>query len=576
MNVNLIAVALSAHGLETIDSKFARAITRVENVFKSPDSWHYQNGRIRAYNANRISGTWSEDPVFADDDVAIAFSQPPIPNSATIEASNYWTLVKQIVDQDRFQELQPNYFGYAVSANGDVKVWADILGFGRCYYIQTDDFFAASNHIGALTEFIQGRISVNESAVAKFAGAGFFMNNDSPISGITRFSEAQVFSIDSAGAIHENRYDGFTGMFEPVDEETGYAETLEQLQLVSRNIARLVDRVPTVFLSGGRDSRMTAGVWLSAVQRANVVTMGALPRESEIASELMRIYLEERGGEDSSEIRHTVTLPNPAEITMPLEERLQRSFAMWDGDAAPGNMKRNVAIPSGRSVIQIGGVGGEIVHGYYYSRPGQIEKLREESDPMLAARRSFGVAQLTESAHRAIDEAFSFAGRKADDLGVVGLERLDFLYLTEKLRRWGNQALGSTSAVLLAAPAFVRLAFSVTPEDKVSKAVPKEIVRRAIPQWAEVETYKASGDDSKRLMRQGTCTYQTDPDGFWGVWEESHHWKKFLNADSLVKFEELVRNEEATPVHESWMNRAIWIDQIYRHVAQLNTERGVL
>lgn len=576
MNVNLIAVALTTRGFDKVEFGFQRAVARVENVFAAPDSWKYRKGNVRAYNANRISGTWAERPVHSDDDVTLSFSQPPIPNMKKIEGSNYWTIVKQVVESGHFEELQPNHFGFSISTNGEIKIWADVLGFGRCYYVQTPDLFAASNHIGALTDFIEGRLSVNESAVAKYAGAGFFMNTDSPISGVVRFSEAQVVSIDGRGEVRSEIYSGYRGMFQQVDEETAYLESLEQMQLVSKNISHLVDRVPTVFLSGGRDSRMTAGVWLSAVPSARVVTMGALPRETEIATELMEIYEAKYGGRSDSEVKHVITLPNPSEITMDLDERLRRAFAMWDGDAAPGNMKRNVAIPSGRSVIQIGGVGGEITHGYYYSRPGQIAKMRDETDPIHTAKRSFGINLLTRNALQHIDESFAFTARKADDFGIKGLERLDYLYLSEKLRRWGNQALGSTSAVLLSAPAFVRLAFSVTPEDKVAKEVPKEIVRRAIPEWAEVETYKASGDDSKRLMRQGTCTYQTDPEGFWRLWQDSWHWRDFLDVKALENFETLVRSDEATPVHESWMNRALWIDEIYRHVEKLNTEREAL
>lgn len=572
MNVNLICVALSNEGDAFLDGKFRSAVERVESLIPSPESRTFERPFIRAYNSNRVSGTWTVSPYFENEDSLISFSQPPIPNKDEFTTANYWDVVSKVVSEGKFESLQPNYFGFEVGRDGAVKVWSDILGFGRCYYVLNDKFLAASNHIGALAEFVDGRLEVDEGAVAKFAGAGFFMNNDSPIAGVSRLAEAEVLEVDHDRRVKQYQYQQNSDLIQPVEGEIAYAAAVDQLAIVSHNITRMVDKTPSVFLSGGRDSRMTASIWLAQGNPANVITMGALPREAEIATELMEIFFDEKGS--SAGVQHKITLPQPRDITMSLDDRLGTAFGLWDGDAAPANMKRNVTVPSGRAVVQIGGVGGEITHGYYYSRPGQIEKLAGLADSLDSAKRSFGINSLTPFASQQIDEAFEFARTKADSVGLSGPDRLDHLYLSEKFRRWGNQALGSTSAVLLSAPAFVNLAFNVPPEDKVSKRITVELVKRSIPAWAEVEAYKAAGDDSKRLMRQGTCTYQTDPAGFWERWDDSHRWQQFLNAEVLRNYCQLVQADEATPVHESWMNRAIWIDEIYRHVEQLNAERS--
>lgn len=573
MNVNLICVALSDEGAASLDRKFRSAVKKVESLIPSPESHTFEKPFIRAYNSNRVSGTWTVPPCFESGDSLISFSQPPIPNGDEFSsAKNYWDLISRVVSKGEFERLQPNYFGFEVRGDGEVKVWSDILGLGRCYYVLNDNFLAASNHIGALTEFVDGRLKVDEGAVAKFAGAGFFMNNDSPIVGVSRLAEAEVLEVGHDRRVKQSQYQQLSDLFQPVESDQAYTAAIEQLAIVSHNITRMVDKTPSVFLSGGRDSRMTAGIWLAQGNPANVITMGALPREAEIATELMEIFFDEKSS--SASVQHKITFPQPRDITMSLDDRLGTAFALWDGDAAPTNMKRNVTVPSGRAVVQIGGAGGEITHGYYYPRPRQIEKLAESADPIESAKRSFGINTLTSFASRHIDEAFEFVAEKADKAGLSGLGRLDYIYLSEKFRRWVNQALGSTSAVLLAAPAFVNLAFNVSPEDKVAKRIPVELVKRSIPAWGEVETYKAAGDDSKRLMRQGTCTYQTDPAGFWERWEESQQWQQFLNPEVLGNYCELVRSDEASPVHESWMNRAIWIDEIYRHVEQLNAERS--
>lgn len=154
--------------------------------------------------------------------------------------------------------------------------------------------------------------------------------------------------------------------------------------------------------------------------------------------------------------------------------------------------------------------------------------------------------------------------------GLHDIGSLDYLYLVEKFRRWGNQALGSMSAIMLSGPAYVRACFDLTPQDKVEKVFPDEIVRRALPAWSDVRYYKANKADSKNSMKKKLATFDTDPEYFFDVFKNPRLWPEFYREDQISGLLELVGTEEALPVHESRLNFAMWIDHLGDHVKSLN------
>lgn len=568
MNINFVCIARTPDARDILPTLFDGVVEDARRIFGEAVDHMHLDDRTALFNADRMEGAWRAPTWFEDNGEIFAVSQPPIPVDYDTTPAAYWTDLAQLIRSGALGRLLPNHFGIHRRANGSVRVWADTLGLGRCYYVVTDDFVAASNHIGVLAHFVDGPLEADAEAIGRYTLAGWFTKDDSPIRGIRRLREAAVLDVSPSGEVAFGEHTDLTELVGEREERPDYDEVIAQTRTIARNLDALSVRTPTVYLSGGRDSRMTASIWLSGGSNARVVTLGTLEAEADIAQELMGIYAGRERGDQ--EIRHDLTYPNPSTITMPLQARFANAFAMWDGDAAPTNIRPNVRVPSGRAGLSIGGVGGEIMHGYYYHRPGDLEKLAKLDHPVAYAARSFRSALATSEAQSTMDGFFDEYYERAMRHGLPGVASLDYLYLSEKFRRWGNQALGSMSAIMLSGPAYVRACFNLDLQEKIDKVFPDEIVRRAVPAWGDVRYYKAEVADSKKSMKKKLSTYDTDPEYFHEVFRNPRLWPQFLEREKVEGFLETIQGEDALPVHESWLNRAMWIDHIDEHIAGLN------
>lgn len=66
------------------------------------------------------------------------------------------------------------------------------------------------------------------------------------------------------------------------------------------------------------------------------------------------------------------------------------------------------------------------------------------------------------------------------------------------------------------------------------------------------------------------ATYDTDPDYFYSVFRDPQFWPRLLREDQVVALLEIIQGEDALPVHESWLNRAMWIERMDSHAGELN------
>lgn len=568
MNINLVCVARTASARERLPRLMDAAVEDAQSVFGEAEDHRWSDGRVALFNADRMHGAWTVPTWHEDGGDIFAVSQPPVPVDDHCDPETYWPDVAGKVRHGDLKSFLPNHFGVHRRPDGSVRVWADTLGLGRCYYVENDDFVAASNHIGVLAHFLGEEVRVDVAAVSRYVHAGWFTLDDSPYVGIRRLRESCCLDIGADGSVTHREHTDLTELVGARRSMPNYDAVVEQTRTIAHNLDALSVRTSTVYLSGGRDSRMTASVWLSGGGSAKVMTLGTLEAEAEIATELIGAFA---GSEqEGQEVEHNVIIPKPSSITMSLEERFRNAFAMWDGDAAPTNIKSNVRIPGGRGGLSIGGVGGEIMHGYYYHRDGDLERLAKEPHPVAYAARSFRGAVVTEQAAGAMEGFFDLNYERAVRHGRPDIASLDYLYLTEKFRRWGNQALGSMAAIMLSGPAYVRACFDLTPQDRIDKIFPDQIVRRAIPEWTEIPYYKAVVTDSRRSMKRKLGTYDTDPDYVAAVLENPRRWPEFFREEKIREFLETARGDQGLPVHESWINRAMWVDHLESHADSLN------
>ncbi|MGP5086980.1 hypothetical protein ACTXKH_19870 [Brachybacterium tyrofermentans] len=259
------------------------------------------NESTALFNADWMEGAWQVPTWYEEAAEIIAVSQPPIPVDHDASTSDYWTGLAPLVRAGALCRLLPNHFGIHRRADGSVKVWADTLGLGRCYYVVTDDFVAASNYIGVLAHFVDGPLEADVEAIGHYVLAGWFMKDHSPIRGIRRPRESSVIEVCPGGEVAFGEHTDLTELVGEREARPDYDEVIDQTRTIARNFDYLSVRTPTVYLSGGRDSRMTASIWLSGGSSARVINLGTLETEAEIAQELMGIYAgQERGARRSS------------------------------------------------------------------------------------------------------------------------------------------------------------------------------------------------------------------------------------------------------------------------------------
>jgi len=207
----------------------------------------------------------------------------------------YESTLRQIVEHSKFEEFLPNHFGIVRNIDGRVVVWNDGTGMGRCYFVQNNDFFAACNHVGSLAFFLDEPVVLDDVAVGKYAGAGYFRDDDSSYKGIKRVGPGEKIEVSVQGEVVHEQYFNVSELVSPTNERPDYIAVASEMQTVAKNLDNLSVSTATVYISGGRDSRMTAGLWLSGGSDANVVTLGTLEHEAEISQKLMSRFAPNEG-----------------------------------------------------------------------------------------------------------------------------------------------------------------------------------------------------------------------------------------------------------------------------------------
>lgn len=570
MNVNIVAVAKRPEAIGDTQRCMSAAVDYVKEIFGPAEDHELHRGPVSAYNADRMGRTWLTSTWFEVDGFQYGVNQPPIPSDVQVSPEELPRAVHERVHgKGRASAFLMNHWGYAVAPDGAVRVWTDLVGFARAYVVETEDRIVVSNHIGSLAFFLDGPLEIDDDAVGMFANFGWFTELSSPFRGIRRLPRALELDIGTHGEITQGKYQSLEELTGERDHPADFDAVVEASRTAAWNIDSLSVPQATVYLSGGQDSRMTAGLWLSGGGSAKVMTMGTLPKEAEIAADLMQ-RLKKTTDLEAQGVVHQITDPKSSEVTMSLPERLANCHLMWDGDAAPTNMKRNVRIPGSAASLSVGGTNGEITHGYFYSRPGLRERIEGLEHPLKQLQKVYPGTVTTPEVQSRLGAFFDGEYEAIQQAGSPGLQSMDVYYLREKLRRWHNQSLNTTSVVLLGSEAYIRMAFDLSIQERIDKRAPKEIARRAVPEWDGIPYYKATKDESQIATRKGLRTWTTDTDVFHEVLAAPRIWSRYLNWESLEAFRGLIAGGEAYGSHESWLNRAIWIDSIDEHRQQLN------
>ncbi len=447
--------------------------------------WAEEGGTIAA-STNAVTG-WQE--VVGDVDV----SRAPVAVGQAIAA-----------DPERLADLAPPFvLGVLEEDRGRLTIVNDFLASARLYELRTGEGWVWSNRLGALPLFAGVRAELDAEAWAIHAAAGWLLGSGTGIRGARKVRPGSAILVQEspAGASVDSHETGAVrALVAPrrasLDEQAaaGAAESVA----LSRSIAAIWDTEPTINLSGGRDSRITAAGALVAGLEAKFRTMDIEPGEVEAARELLAAV--------SGSFEHGVMTMEQGEPDDSLADRIGATHLVHDGAANPMGGQGSITLPQEGFVTPLmTGHGGELGHGFYYDR----SRLRRELTPATRTRLMRRLERSGRQRHNsAREEAYSLylseVERTLDEgraHGVRGASLLDYYYLAQRLPYRAGLGSRNDRYSACVTPAFIRGCFDLSPRARTDAALHRAILAELLPAWNEIPFFHGGGGRMRPMKR---------------------------------------------------------------------------
>jgi hypothetical protein len=487
-------------------------------------------------------------------------------------------------DPERLVELNPPFVLAAFDSDPErMVITNDFLATSRFYELRTPSGWVWSNRLGALPLFAGIRPELDPDGWAVHAAAGWFLGTATPLRGAVKVRPGTAITVQ-AGALGATvghlETDGLRHLVAPrraalADQAHAAAE---QSVALARSLGEVWDVAPTINLSGGRDSRISAAGAIAAGLEAKFRTMDIEPGEVDAARRLLEAA--------PGHLELDVLKMESGEPDDSLAERVGAIHLVHDGLANPMGGQGALELPQRGFVAPlVTGHGGELAHGFYYD----AARLRRELFPATRRRvlrrlersgrqrhdsaREDAYALYLAEVRRTLDE-----GR---DHGVRGASLLDYYYLAERLPH--RAGLGSRNDRFSACvtPAFVRGAFDLSPRQRTRAALHRAVLDELMPAWNAIPFFHGGGGRMRPMRRQRIWERPRhsrdmeevlaspelwsdvfDPDRLHGMWREakageghSHYEAAFMRiawrvcfAQHARRLAELIPAEEVRPV----------------------------
>jgi len=392
-----------------------------------------------------------------------------------------------------------------------LELFTDSIGVGRLFQLRLSDGWVWSNRPVSALLFAGVPATADPRGWSYAAACGWFMDDSTPYVGVLAVPGATHIVTDGSRQQRTVSRIETTSVWSTDSPDT-VEETAEALQDVAKSVGRLWPGRPTVDLSGGRDSRVVAAAFLAAGVDLKLNSHDAVPGEVEIAAALV--------GALPGPVEHVVSRKTPGRPVRPqqvkpqpleLVERARRWHWYAEGlrpasypfHAPPKNL-------TAVTHLAIGGAGGEVAHGHFY--PADVLQL--DALPLQRKLHAFSnrlQTRLTptagpgEPARAAVAEQIERVLRTAVHGGIENATMLDYFYVVERLRRWGTTGERSGVVSPLLIPAFVRSAFALAPAHRVDNALHRELLRRLVPEWADVPFFEPVAAAARRAPSRVRC-----------------------------------------------------------------------
>jgi len=375
-------------------------------------------------------------------------------------------------------------------AGAGLTICNDCLGAGRLYEARSGDLVLWSNRLGALPLLLGEAPRADSQAWELFAAMGWFIRASTPFAGVERVGPGTVIRA-GGGTVTSSRTDAVGSLVAggEADLKAGIEQFVDEATDAARAAADLFPADPRVDVSGGRDSRLAAAVFVAADVGARYVTSDMTPGEADVARRLFS----ELDGDYDHEVRWGGS--KAKSYDKGLRERAAAIHLVHDGVRHAAKVRGKMALPfRPTESAEITGHGGEIAHGFYYTSQRALGKLRgrgegallERLDQAARRRHEAGRAECYERAHAACEASL----REGTGHGVEGPSLLDWFYLMERFSHRSGLAADTQRITFFSCQGFVRSAFALTPEERLDNRLHREATAALVPSWERVPYFK--------------------------------------------------------------------------------------
>jgi asparagine synthase (glutamine-hydrolysing) len=404
-------------------------------------------------------------------------------------------LAQRLLDgEDIHRAVVPPFGLLALDAGGRFAAQQDWLGMCRLFTRTADGITVLSSRPSLVGTFLDGTVEPDLDGWGSYAVGGYFAGDSSPvrdvrllragerITGRRRSGGGWEVANDLRFAVDDVVLAGYAGQGRPLDESLDLAATA--ITGATGSISGLYADEISLGLSGGKDSRLIAAALIAGGQRPRFTTNEDTAAEGETARRLVQILRDKRG----LALEHQLVKSGAADsvLSFGLRERivrLQRTYdfqfpASYAARPALRTQLRDFATPASFT-----GAAGELSTGAWYPAEG-AQTAEEVAHARLTSAVGKGVA--TDEVIAAAHERVAARLEHAKSLGLTDMHLIDYVFLTDRLRRQATSAYAVGMVTPFLAPGFVSATFGLTPAQKREKLLHNSLIARLVPEWSEV------------------------------------------------------------------------------------------
>jgi hypothetical protein len=476
-------------------------------------------------------------------------------------------------DPSRLVDLDPPFVA-GIRDTDSLTIVNDFIGVARLYEMRTPDGWVWSNRLAVLPLFAGVTPEPDETGWAILAAAGWFLGEYTPIRGCSKLPGATVVGVVRSGdaqvEVEHRRTDAPSAVLAPRGRfaKRSAQPAIDAARDLAESVGQLWTIPPTVDLSGGRDSRVSAAAVVASGIDAQFRTGDIDPGETDVARSLIEAA--------PRPLRHKVTSPERGDPEDDLLERAANLHLIHDGARNPQSLLRNpIELPhAGHQKPVISGHGGELAHGFYYGTKKKLRALGRARESDLVARLDRTARKRHDAGREEVYDVYRAevlrtlqAGR---DLGLKGANLLDYFYFAQRLANRSGLGTRNDRCSACSTSGFVRACFDLRPKQRLQAKLHKEIVGGLVPEWAGIPFFDPNTAGAMPEINRSR------------LWERPSHaaaveeviandgpWVELFDRERVREMWAEVRGGEGHHQYEAAFTRVVWRETFDAHLKGL-------